>query len=620
VKRVSSTTRTTRAIFWLSSNLAAMLAAMLLNPDLAYAQTRLPSANNPSLTFQTSGRERGPNVGDWYTTQSSASSDRVHRFFINITAADLAAAGGSITVFIDDAEVNGLLDEFNGNNFATSSGLTCSATDNCDPTRFRLLNPDGTIRGEQTIPGGATPSTPGTVITLPPITAPGVYQIVSETGAFPISGDPSFDLNNDDNGFVIRLSTPIEILIGQFQGTFQQNSGGTQSIPFFFLLGPGTDPLNLNLRNFDLDIGFNPGQTINYVSPQGATTNGTISDNGTWNNGGDLNTGQDTVSVPIGSRILDAGRWTINLNDYGNDNQSLLEVNANLARLPIFDTPPQTAGNFTVVDTGRRVNGRCVVLITNRFFTTDIINLQGDVLAADGNTPLPNTDAAVNDTRPDTGILAENGGAREVTILGTVQAFSFMQRKVSGTETAVPITCSAAPVATDPSAFRIVKRITNVVRNGSTLTGVGTNFGAVIDDPTDNNDTAPGFSQLPLAGITALPAANPVASNDEVTYTVYFLSDGGSPTIDANICDLIPGGMTFIPGSLELKIGSAPAVFASPSTNPGGNFFAPLVPLPNNNSCTIQENPNGAAIYELGTVSNNPGSNFGFVRFRVRVN
>lgn len=78
--------------------------------------------------------------------------------------------------------------------------------------------------------------------------------------------------------------------------------------------------------------------------------------------------------------------------------------------------------------------------------------------------------------------------------------------------------------------------------------------------------------------------------------------------------------MSFIPESLELKIGSAAAFFASPSTKPGGNFYASLAPLPNNNSCTIQTNPNGAAIYELGTVSNSAGSNFGFARFRVRVN
>jgi len=52
----------------------------------------------------------------------------------------------------------------------------------------------------------------------------------------------------------------------------------------------------------------------------------------------------------------------------------------------------------------------------------------------------------------------------------------------------------------------------------------------------------------------------------------------------------------------------------------GGNFFSPLAPLPAKNACPNPNNPDGAVIVNLGNISNAVGSNFGFIRFRVRIN
>jgi uncharacterized repeat protein (TIGR01451 family) len=166
-----------------------------------------------------------------------------------------------------------------------------------------------------------------------------------------------------------------------------------------------------------------------------------------------------------------------------------------------------------------------------------------------------------------------------------------------------------------PARLILVKRITGATRQGSPFPGV--NFGAFVDDPTDGNDTAGGWVQLapetaPI-GVLQLGTDTPLQSNDEVTYTIYFLSDGSSPVSTAQLCDAIPNGTTYVPGSLQLRVGNNPPASAA-------TFFSPLAPLPANNPCPDPVNPNGSILVNLGSVPSAPGaSNFGFIRFRVRI-
>lgn len=642
-----------RVHLWVATSVTTAIAALTASPHTALAQvTTLPSALNPSLTFQTSGAARGPGIGDWYTTSVSASTDRVHRFLVNITPADLAVAGGSITVRIIDGEANATLDEINTN--PANIPVTCTvATDNCDPTRFTLINAGGAALGQLTY-NTVAPAADNQNDLLGTITAPGVYQIVSESGALPILGIPAPERNDDDNGFRIEVGGVANLLIGQFQGTFQQNSGAPINFRLFALVGPSTG--SLFLRNFDLDGG---ASSINYISPPGGlgTVAGTISGNGVWNGAGGLNTGGDTIAGL--NPLNDAGYWEVQVNNYTSQNQTLFESNTGPDtspntgpnRLPLFDSPPQQAGNFlittdTTLQTPVGQQACHPFRVTNNFFTTDIVNLTATgtnpnfttrfFRDAAGTVPLTDTDG---DGQVDTGILAANGGFIDLFFCVTPQAgavqpdgsviadtttitgTSFMDREVraqSGTGAPVPQsvvkTTNPLPEGTPTPTtanLRIVKRITNVIRNGLVLPGV--NFGSFIDDPGTTNDNASGWAQIPLNGILALPDTNPVQSGDEVTYTVYFLADGTAPILDASICDSIPGGTTFVPDSLELQRANSPAV-------PTGDFFRPLVPLPENNSCLAPTNPNGSAITNLGTVSNSAGSNFGLIRFRVRVN
>ncbi|MGQ9870893.1 DUF11 domain-containing protein [Leptodesmis sp.] len=663
------------------------LAALGAGLKPAFAQTYLPSLSVP-ITFQTSAPGRCANVGDWYTTNGNARAtpggsqrnlatdlclptdplanrttnpapNRLHRYVMVVTQEDLATAGGSIIVTVQDAGTGGSFDEVDGIVFPFSAGPDDPVY---DPTRFRLLDPNGAVIDSQTLTPQTNPADIGRTIQFPPVTQPGTYIITSETGEYAIAGYTgpfNLTLNNDDNGFRIVASGVQNLLLGQFQGTFQNNQTlAAQTFNFYFLVGPGTS--NLLIRNFDMDssnAAVNPGREnniITYSSPTVTGIPGTVSGNAVWNGvSSTLNTGGDVQPV-VG--LANAGRWGIRLNGYGSSftNQSLLEVNSGTQpnpgqQLPLLVSPPTRAGNFIITPPSDQTTqiGQTVChpfSVTNLFFTTDIINLSTtgtdpnytvEFRDADGTTVLTDTDG---DGAVDTGILAAFGGTRNLNLCvtprpgappidnTTIVGISFMDQRIRQQavsegipeadatpqpRTVLKITRIGEGGGTGAANLLLVKRITNITRGGTTLPGV--NFEEVINDPAAANDDDSGWAQIPLAGIITLPITNPVQSGDEVTYTVYFLSNGTTPALDVSICDLIPGGTTFIPDSLQLKNGNADPV-------PVGTFFTPLAPLPNNNSCLIQTNPNGAAIVNLGTVSNTAGSNFGFIRFRVRVN
>jgi fimbrial isopeptide formation D2 family protein/uncharacterized repeat protein (TIGR01451 family) len=500
-----------------------LVAALVCCPPSAQAQTTLPST--PGLNFQTSGPSRPPGIGDWYTTATSASTDRVHRFFISITEADIAAAGpGGIVISVNDAESNGALDEVSGTP---------------DPTRFRLLSPTGVPLDSQIVPSG---SANGTTVTFPPITTPGIYRVTSETGAGPISGNfTATNLNNDDNGFSIVV--PIsEVLIGQFQGTFQKElgTGGTPNLPFYFLVGPGTN--SLFLRNFDLDSNGNIG--ISYIRPNGATTapgTASASGNAVWNGiGGDLNNGGDTLGSL--TPIDDAGRWGLTINNFTEGNQSLLEANnGNGTRLPLFDQPPQKAGNFTITQdtTLSTTIGQTVChqfTVTNNFFTTDIINLTPTGTApnytvelrdAAGTTVLTDTDG---DGNFDTGIL-QPGESKSFTLCVTpnagappqdvtrINAVSFMDQKVR------------QQAGNEPPTPQFVDKTTTI--------------------PTPPVVT--GTKSVALA--TDADGSGSVTAGDRIRYTITYTNTGSSAATNFQIVDPLPTGLT---------------LFGTPTVTPAG--------------------------------------------------
>jgi uncharacterized repeat protein (TIGR01451 family)/fimbrial isopeptide formation D2 family protein len=172
-------------------------------------------------------------------------------------------------------------------------------------------------------------------------------------------------------------------------------------------------------------------------------------------------------------------------------------------------------------------------------------------------------------------------------------------------------------------SLRLVKRITSITRGGVPISGV--NFGRFVDVVGDDNDTVPGWSQFSPVGIADLAPEIALRSDDQVEYTIYFLSDGTAIANDVRFCDLIPEKTTFISNSfgensgILLNRAGVGRNLSNTGDNDEATFFAPLAPLPNGNSCSKPNNSNGAAIVNLGNVSNTAGSNYGFIRFRVKI-
>ncbi|GAA6623223.1 SdrD B-like domain-containing protein [Scytonema sp. NUACC26] len=159
---------------------------------------------------------------------------------------------------------------------------------------------------------------------------------------------------------------------------------------------------------------------------------------------------------------------------------------------------------------------------------------------------------------------------------------------------------AASAVGAGEPNLRLVKRITNVLRNNQSIGG---NFNTFDDGPGDDDNN---INQLqPVRGVRDLQT--PLQSGDEVEYTIYFLAQN---TNDVRFCDLIPEGTSYSNGTI--------AVVGSGTSADQGTFFTPLAPLPPNNRCLSQTNSRGAVIVNFGTFGASSG-NPSYIRFRVRV-
>ncbi|NEU73996.1 hypothetical protein PI95_015885 [Hassallia byssoidea VB512170] len=163
------------------------------------------------------------------------------------------------------------------------------------------------------------------------------------------------------------------------------------------------------------------------------------------------------------------------------------------------------------------------------------------------------------------------------------------------------------------TGLRLVKRITNVFRNGQPVNIA--NFNTFIDDPNDNNDNILQQAGRPPAGVSQLQT--PLQSGDEVEYTIYYLAEGDQDLQNVSFCDLIPPETSYSSGEISVNRAGATSLLTNAQDSDQGAFFTPLQPLPQPNQCISQTNTKGAVIVNVGTIT--PDRNFGFLRFRVRI-
>ena len=214
---------------------------------------------------------------------------------------------------------------------------------------------------------------------------------------------------------------------------------------------------------------------------------------------------------------------------------------------------------------------------------------------------------------------------------------------------------SAPPTVNNPNVL-LVKRITAV--NGS-----GTN-GSVALNTYDPDPTYPYDKNVIQAGLTP-PSSDKwpnttgatsstfligardggqTKTNDEVEYTIYFLSAGTGTAKNVTICDRIPRYQTFVPNAFNSLTTAPNTTSASPVgdrgiqvsqgtttygyTNIGdgdaARYYPPGSTLPSACTQPALAEDNGTIVVNLGDVPNatlpgDPVNSYGFLRFRAKV-
>jgi uncharacterized repeat protein (TIGR01451 family) len=204
----------------------------------------------------------------------------------------------------------------------------------------------------------------------------------------------------------------------------------------------------------------------------------------------------------------------------------------------------------------------------------------------------------------------------------------------------------------------LVKRITAI--NGGTSTLGGDSLAGYINSPTnpydDNTLTIPTQNTPtdPARDTVNWPSLNTfmrgginggnIKPNDEIEYSIYFLSTGDGDATNVLLCDRIPANVTFIPRAFNgqptapggLGTGDRGILFNQGTTTGSlsnisdgdiGQYLAPGISIGSvypslGNSCGT--NDNGAIVVNLGTIpkADSPGTppnSYGFIRFRGRV-
>ena len=518
---------------WRSGRALALLAGLAFS--MAGAAT-IPS--NPSVYFQTSGRERPATIGDWYTTNptggtASSNTTRFHRFDLTITQAQLDVAGGSVSLTVNDAESSagaGPTDEVNGAS---------------DPTRFTLRSSGatapsngGSLLKQQTYASG---SANGQTFTYN-FTSPGTYVLFSETGAFPINGTTTADQNDDDNGFTMTLSAgDVTPVLGEYQSTIQASGSASSTFDAYFYLAPGASG-PLQLRNFDLD----GGATVTYYRPDGSSVSGTASGNGVWNgSNATINAGADSVAVNNSY-----GWWRINISGLTENNQTLFQTNDGSGnRLPLVYVSPVALNLSKTVSTATPSDGDTVT------YTVTVSNPAGGVSA---------TGIAISDLLPSgltyvgstvtvpsnsTGSYASSTGLWNIRNLSpgasatlSIQARVTARGTITNTATlssvdqpytpkSASVNLSAvnkAPVAVDDSATTTAGTAVtlNVVSN-DTDTAPGTVNAATVDlDPstagvqTSLTVSGQGTYSVNTSGVVTFTPASGFTGTSSIPYTV----------------------------------------------------------------------------------------------------
>jgi uncharacterized repeat protein (TIGR01451 family) len=223
----------------------------------------------------------------------------------------------------------------------------------------------------------------------------------------------------------------------------------------------------------------------------------------------------------------------------------------------------------------------------------------------------------------------------------TTVSFTYAAVDAAGQADATPATVTM-PFTGAPKLL-LVKRITAI--NGGTagrdLNGTAIDFTQFVND---SNTTDDNHVNWPGSYLTGAIDGGIIKNNDEVEYTIYFLSSGTSVAKNVRLCDRVPDQTTFVPtgfnsGSfaadpaglpgadrgIVFSLGGSGVALSNVADGDRAQFFPagvdPATVYPNINCGGA--NTNGAVVVNLGDVTNAtgqgaPAASYGFIRFRAQ--
>jgi len=301
--------------------------------------------------IQTSGPNAAVTIGDWYSSNLAGAGAGYH--YVEVTVPCGWPSGTPLYFDLFSPEMNQV---------AGSLGLGDEVRNSYDSTQFELYGPGvsvgpgygspaaGTgIAGTQVTFAPGAPAVPEAwvrYVTMNPVTC-GTYLVRSAVLTAP-DGD-------DDNGWRLRVGTDNdadpnnappansdnpdgipgsndEIIVGQTQITYQQDTGAVACLTLYEYIAPGL--ASVTFHNFDMDGNtrvryYAPPDTFDPTGLTGGTV-GTLSINGQWNQG-TLARGGDALANP------EPGWWRV-VSCLSSTNQFIQEAQAGVGAY--FGQPP----------------------------------------------------------------------------------------------------------------------------------------------------------------------------------------------------------------------------------------------------------------------------------------
>ena len=198
-------------------------------------------------------------------------------------------------------------------------------------------------------------------------------------------------------------------------------------------------------------------------------------------------------------------------------------------------------------------------------------------------------------------------------------------------------------LAIDNPEVILIKRITAI--NGVPINpNDSTDLSVYVDGtgPADNHANWPeGADAGTDPDLYGAITGGVVQPNDEIEYTIYFLSAGNETAENVVFCDRIPDGQTFILDSfnsgtpapdgladedrgIEISTNNATLAYTNIGGDDTGRFYPATSGLPPTcNTLIPNTENNGAVVIDLGTLPNStgagiPANSTGYVRFRTK--